>query len=209
LEFRPEFALKFNSAYLLTGGKSKRFGRPKCLATINQKPLIDIVHSNVKSSFQKVYQVGKKSHSTIPFIMDEFDTSCPLNGIVTALRHCTSKWVFIIACDLPLISQNIIQHLGNNLDLDYQALLPDVNGYLQYTCAFYHIDILKQAEQNLINGNVALHDLVNHTRYNTVNYPPEQEIYFTNVNTADKLTIVENWINSKIENSFIDAMNSS
>ncbi|MEE9189387.1 MAG: molybdenum cofactor guanylyltransferase [Candidatus Neomarinimicrobiota bacterium] len=196
--------MKFNSAYLLTGGKSQRFGKDKCLATINKKPLLDIVHSNIKSSFNDVYQVGKKSYGTIPFIIDEFDKTCSLNGIVTALRHCNSKWAFIIACDLPLISRDIIQSLGTDLDLDYQVFLPVVNGYLQYTCAFYQIDILNQAEQNLRNGNVALHDLINQTRYNSVSYPPEKVINFTNVNTPDKLTYVEKWINSQDENLSVD-----
>ena len=172
-------------AYILIGGRSQRFGSPKCIAEINGRPMLDIVAANLSAVFDKVYQVGKQAYGELPFVPDITDQQNPLTGIVTTLRHCQSEWVFIIACDLPLVDNNVIECLLPELANDYQIVLPEVDGYLQYTCAFYNKSVLPLLEEKLAINELALHRIIRAVDYKSVSFADDR--YFLNVNTQDDL----------------------
>jgi len=176
-------------AYILTGGHSRRFGSPKCIAEINGRTMLKIVAANLSAVFAEVYQVGKQAHGELPFVADITGEQNPLNGIVTALRHCQSDWVFIIACDLPLVDNNVIERLLTELADDYQVVLPEVNGYLQYTCAFYIKSVLSLLEEKLAAGELVLHRIVGKINYRAVPFADKRQ--FLNVNRKANLKKIE------------------
>ena len=104
------------NAYVLIGGSSKRFGSPKWAAKLNGVRLIDHTWKICKV-FKKRYIIGKSRHNQIkyPFLEDEIvKIQSPLNGIYSALSHSKEKWNFIISCDLPLMSSEMIRKIWAN-----------------------------------------------------------------------------------------------
>ena len=85
------------SAFILIGGKSKRFGSPKWKAHFNGKPILDNIW-NACDSFQNRFVIGKEKPNGImkPFVQDELEINAPINGLYTALRHSTSDWILLL-----------------------------------------------------------------------------------------------------------------
>lgn len=185
------------SAYILTGGQSRRFGQPKCIVDINGTPMLEIVYSNLSEMFSDIYQVGKQPYLDIPFIKDGNVVQCPLIGIAAALSHSTTDWIFIIACDLPVIGNEQINTLGQTLNNKYQIVVPEIDGFKQYTCAFYNKNILPIVREQLYKNDYALYSLVEKLNYKIVEFSETEKKYFTNVNTPEKLQVVESILNCK------------
>ena len=145
-----------DSGYILTGGYSRRFGSPKCIAKIGDRTMLDLVAGNLNEIFNAVYQVGKKQYGELPFVQDISDQQSPLTGIVTALKHCPNPWAFIIGCDLPNVDKPVLDELLKSLPDRCQIVLPEVEGYLQYTWGFYHSSLLPLFEEKLAMGGTPL-----------------------------------------------------
>ena len=177
------------TAFVLMGGKSKRFGSPKWTATIDGQTILDRTW-NLCDNFENRFVAGKKKPDSIsyPFIQDELEIQSPINGIYSALNHSDSDsdsdWNLMISCDLPLMTKNIIYKLWKTTDKNSDAIVPFVSGYVQATCAFYHKRILPQIPQQIENGDLSLQGLLNCINTETVNMNLNEN-EFTNMNTPD------------------------
>ncbi|MFH1852579.1 MAG: molybdenum cofactor guanylyltransferase [Candidatus Neomarinimicrobiota bacterium] len=172
-------------AYILTGGRSRRFGSPKCIAEIDGIPMLEIVAANLQEIFTDIYQVGKQAYGELPFVADIRPDQNPLTGIVSALRHCPDDWALIIACDLPKVDGLVLEKLAGELSDEYQIILPEVGGYRQYTCAFYKKSLLPLLEEKLATADPALHRIVEAVRYKSVQFSAADK--FLNVNRVGDL----------------------
>jgi len=101
------------SCAILAGGKSTRFGKDKATTLeINGKPLICTIWDIAKRVFKDVVIVSK-FHNTIsgidtPIIKDSIPVHSPMAGIVSALLFTKTPYVFILACDMPNISEKAL-----------------------------------------------------------------------------------------------------
>jgi molybdopterin-guanine dinucleotide biosynthesis protein A len=179
-------------AYILTGGLSRRFGRPKCEADLKGKPMLDRVADNLRSRFTDVFQVGKQAYGSLPFVPDIAPEQTPLTGVITALNHSKFPWIFVIACDLPLIDDAVIKVLQDAWTTNTQIILPEVDGYRQYMCGFYHKNVLPLFEEKLASGERAIHRIIQDIPYSTVTIADTTA--FTNVNTKADLARVKKLI---------------
>ncbi len=177
--------MKPDHAYILTGGHSRRFGSPKCIAKIGERTMLEIVAGNLIGVFPNVYQVGKQAYGELPFIKDISDRQNPLTGIVTALRHCPDEWAFIMACDMPGVDAAVLNRLVEKLDDESQIVLPEVDGYLQYTCGFHHKSLSTLLEEKLAANDPALHRIVKTVNYKSVQFSDKEK--FLNVNRVGDL----------------------
>ena len=173
------------TAFILIGGESKRFGSPKWAATIDGQRMIDRTWE-LCDIFENRFVIGKQKPESIsyPIISDELEIQTPINGIYSALNHSDSDWNFMISCDLPLMTKNIIYKLWKTTDKNSDAIVPFVSGYVQATCAFYHKRILPQIPQQIENGDLSLQGLLNCINTETVNMNLNEN-EFTNMNTPD------------------------
>jgi molybdopterin-guanine dinucleotide biosynthesis protein A len=173
------------TATILIGGESKRFGSPKWAASFNGKTVLDHIW-NACDCFENRVVLGKKKPESMayPFIQDELDIRSSLNGIYSALNQSDSDWNFIISCDLPLMTMEIIKLIWESANDNGDAIVPKVNDFLQPTCAFYHKRILTQILKQIETGDLSLHGLLNSINTKTV-FMDENEKEFTNMNTRD------------------------
>ncbi len=100
---------------ILAGGKSSRMGQDKALLEYNGKPFIQHIAEALLQVFQRVNIISDKKKEYaflgLPIHADIFHDSGPLGGIHSALAHATTPSVFIISCDTPFISAEVIAEM--------------------------------------------------------------------------------------------------
>jgi len=97
---------RFDSAYILAGGQSSRFGENKALVSVLGKPLIVRLASQLASDGLGVTCVVQNlsdyAHLGMPMIEDGVAHGGPLAGVSAALGHANQlgiQWCFISSCD--------------------------------------------------------------------------------------------------------------
>jgi molybdopterin-guanine dinucleotide biosynthesis protein A len=180
------------NACILTGGQSRRLNADKSLVLLNGRTLTEIIHKKLSTIFNNIYVVGKENHfPDYNFIEDVKPVQCPLNGIVTALEHSQNSWIFIIACDLPLVKPDSINDLFGNIKLNTQVVLPIVDKNLQPLCAFYHKNVLKDFNAAIDEGYYSLMKLLRQIELVKVTIPIDDEDQFLNINYPEDLERAE------------------
>jgi molybdenum cofactor guanylyltransferase len=98
---------RFDSAYLLAGGLSSRFGENKALVSVLGETLIvrlarQLASDGIRTKLV-VQKVSDYAAWDIPSIEDGVPNSGPLAGVLAALRDSNrlgNEWCFISSCDI-------------------------------------------------------------------------------------------------------------
>jgi len=108
---------------ILAGGASRRMGSDKALLPFQGLRLVDHVHRVLKTVFGEVLLVTNRTQNYADVdcrkVVDSYPGAGALAGIHSALVHAGQDRIFVAACDLPFISQTVIQricafsHLGD------------------------------------------------------------------------------------------------
>ncbi len=131
------------AGYVLTGGRSSRFGSDKALLDWHGRPLVLHVAEQVRLAAGGVTLVGapeRYGHLGLEVIADSLTGAGPLAGVVAALTHTDAAWNLITACDMPGLTTAF---LGGLLEAaaahDPDIVLPhDPRGRPEPLCAVYH-----------------------------------------------------------------------
>jgi len=183
------------NAYILTGGQSRRLNVDKSLVQLNGQTLTEIIHQKLSPIFSNTYIVGKENNfPNYNFIKDVKPVQCPLNGIVTALEHNQNDWIFVNACDLPLITESIIIDLYKNIKSNKRVVSPIVGDKLQPLCAFYHKSMLTNFNAAIEKGDYSLMKLLDEIEVVKTTISPENEEQFLNINYPEDLEKAEKLI---------------
>ena len=93
-----------HSAYILAGGRSRRFGSDKALATLAGQPLIVRLAGTLRAAGVLVTAVadrpGRYDHLGIDTIADIEPGRGPVGGLHTALHHNAGDWLVLVSCDM-------------------------------------------------------------------------------------------------------------
>ena len=193
-------------AYILVGGRSSRFaGGDKPSARIGGKTLVDnavdIVSAGLPGS--KIVLVTRDAdqrletkRSNLDKIHDRIGGRGPLGGLFTALADCGSEWLFLFACDLPLMKPTLIASMLPLCGSRYGAVIPkQTDGRLQPLCAFYNVSECLPVVEHLLHrpdGNAAMMSAVEVLEARIVE--PEEiradPAVWANVNTVADLAAV-------------------
>jgi molybdenum cofactor guanylyltransferase len=134
---------------ILCGGRSSRMQTNKALLKLGDKTVIEIVAAKLKSIFNEVLISDNDSKQydflNLPVVYDIFIGKGPLSGIHSALKYSSTKNNFIISCDIPLISIELIKYLIN-LNSEKSILLPKSNGRIQQLCGIYSKSVIYEIE---------------------------------------------------------------
>ena len=151
----------FATAAILAGGKSSRMGFDKQLLTDNNRRILETVSDTLKKEFSDILIVTAKPElyegMDVRVCSDEFQNMGPLAGIHAALSNGRSKYVYLIACDMPVISLPYIRHIKQRI---YEAQ-PKVcvcrrNDRFEPFNGFYSRELLSDAELRLKEGSSSL-----------------------------------------------------
>ncbi|HKP70997.1 MAG TPA: molybdenum cofactor guanylyltransferase [Pyrinomonadaceae bacterium] len=197
-------------AFILIGGRSSRLGHDKAFVvlggmtlaqravrTVREALLSDCVTMVAGNSLQFATQ---SIALDTPFIFDLYENRGPLGGLHAALANASSPWIFLLACDYPFVSKELITLLGEKIADDVGAVVPEQDdGRLQPLCAFYRVETaLPKVERILDLPRVPppMRDVVGElspriVKFDEYSHLPNAANLFANVNTVDDLQRVK------------------
>lgn len=197
-----------NSAIILAGGVSKRFGQSKGLVELRKKPLILHVLDRVSSVADDIAVVVSSdaqrekferfSSRKVGVIVDEQKTQSPLVGASTGFNYIQGKYSLLLPCDTPFLSTQVAQLLLD-LCVKKSAAIPRwPNGYVEPLQAAYHTEsALRATKIALDQGKLNFQSMI--TRLRKVRYistivlrqVDPKLMTFVNINTPEDLERAE------------------
>lgn len=179
------------NAYILAGGKSRRFGGNKALYRYRGAHLITYPADRLATRFNEVIIIAKDStsYSELEYVVleDLLSYQTPLAGIYTGLCHTQNDWNFFLACDMPMITIEVIETLARAIPRssdNCEIIVPRTPEGLQPLAAFYHKSLadvfMRTAEQSR-----TVKDFILRRSAEIVDF--ESDKPFTNVNTKEQL----------------------
>jgi len=160
---------------LLVGGESRRMGENKAFLKIGETMLCErndvcqevLISSRQAESYEKF---------GYPVILDRIKGKGPLGGLYSILSEARHEYVFLVACDMPLLSGEGIRSLYGQLG-DYDALVPKALGKLHPLHAFYHKRILALVEQNVWKEKLRISEILDECRARIVEIDKSSELH--------------------------------
>ncbi len=188
---------------ILAGGEGKRMdGEDKGLVFYNNKPLIKSVIEKIEPQVNNIVisanrNIDHYKKFGYPVVNDSASNQGnnkniyqgPMAGIAAALPQCKNEWVFIIACDMPLISDTIVSQLEaslktddfkvNNRNNQKTIAIAEVNEKFQLAILI-NKNLLPSIQLSLKNDQLKLMQWVNSNKIASVSFSTETE--FRNIN---------------------------
>lgn len=202
--------IKDISAVILSGGGSSRMGTDKAFLNFGGKSIIERMIDLCDSIFFEViissnkpelYQFAKKK-----VIQDLIPDKGPLSGIHSALHNTNTESIFILSCDMPLVTSELLNYLCD-YNTGKQIVLPKAEERIQQLCGVYSKSILTEVE-NLLSvsqksvGNLkgSIYELIEKVETEIVEVD-RLEFYhpniFFNVNTPEDYEYLNKMVKNK------------
>lgn len=185
-------SLKSVTAFILAGGKSSRMGEDKGLMIFEGKQLIVHLIELLNPIFKEVQIITNNeeySKFELTIRKDIIKDRGPLAGIYAGLTSSETPWNFFVACDMPLISAKVIDHLFKKLN-DFDLVVPIYQQYPEPLCAFYNVSCLPVIEKQLADGENKMQDIFPLLKFLPIEvtglFSPNENP-FRNLNTKDDL----------------------
>lgn len=140
---------------VLAGGKSTRMGTNKALLTLSGRPFIEIVADNLRNLFRDVVISADEEEQFaflgLPVIPDIYKECGPLGGIHAVLTQIRTAHLFVVSCDLPLLSQSTIQNIVHSARPNEITVCKEHNR-IHPLCGIYPEWFHRSIEKYLIAG---------------------------------------------------------
>lgn len=179
------------SIAILSGGESSRMGMPKACLKIQGVTFAEYIAKKLSRWDEIMFSVRDvDDYPDIPIrhIPDIYPGCGPLAGIHSALIQSSNSLVFVVACDMPYVSQTTIDELLARYEEGADAVIPvAADGTRHSVCALYHKKLIPLLEQQLESGNYRVKDLLDICKYIEVKEETftDYEKVFQNINTPD------------------------
>ena len=159
-------------AFILIGGKSKRFGRDKAFVEIEGQTLaahaagvaeaaIAPKHITFVTSSDDQFDPRLLFELRRPAIGDLKPGFGAWSGLHTALAYSQSDWTFVFACDLPFVTGELVAQLAGLINATDAVIPQQTDGRLQPLCAFYRTKTVLFAVEKMLEANRSLPPLAN------------------------------------------------
>ncbi len=109
------------SALILAGGRSRRMGfREKALLPIGDKTILEYVMDTLDGVVDEIIisvrdtqqqELLKDYTQGYDVVLDKYQDVGPLSGILEGLRAANGEYVFVAACDMPYINNDVVELL--------------------------------------------------------------------------------------------------
>lgn len=180
-------------AFILAGGMSSRMGSDKSQLLLNDQSLSQLIAGTLFKVTDSVTIVGHSTDdSRLKMTMDVYPRLGALGGIHAALHACKLEWAFVVACDMPFVSSELIHWLALQRRPGSHAVVPtQPDGRPQPLCAFYRIEPCLAVATDLIEtGHRRPRDLLNSVTTRWVSFAELEDLdqsqnFFVNINTPE------------------------
>lgn len=100
---------------ILAGGRSTRMGRDKATLQIGDKTLIQQIYDKARHVFKDILIVSSHHEHFVgieaPIIRDILPINSSIVGITSALLCANTPYIFVLACDMPFVTIQSIEHV--------------------------------------------------------------------------------------------------
>jgi len=183
---------------ILAGGKSSRMGVNKSFLKLGNQTIIERIVELMKSIFTEVIIITNTPDEykflKLPLYEDIYKWKGPLAGIHSALTHSQTEKIFVLSCDVPLMSKEMIEYIAN-YKTDKGIIITRAAGYLQPLVGTYGKSILPEAEEILKKNPIdeklihySLHKLIETTKTKIIDptsLPFYSDELFFNINNME------------------------
>lgn len=193
-------------SFILIGGRSTRLGRDKASVELGGETLTERAIANVRVGLSppRITLVAGSSTqfaidaltTDVPFIFDLYEGRGPLGGIQAALAYSQTPWIFVLACDYPFVSPELMGLLAAKIDDKFGAVVPQQSdGHLQPLCAFYKVATGQSIVEEILQRprvSPPMHEVVTQLGPRIVKFDEYSNLagsreFFVNINTAEDL----------------------
>lgn len=180
---------------ILAGGKSSRMGIKKSFLKLGDKLIIELIADLMKSLFKEVIIITNTPNEyeflKLVLYKDIYVGKGVLGGIHSGLTHSKTEKNFIISCDIPLMSKEMIEYIIN-YKTGKSIIFCEAAGYHQPLAGVYKKNVIAKIEKEISGNNKAIDESFHHflKKVNTeIIHPQELPFYndelFFNVNNPD------------------------
>ena len=150
----------FDTAAVLVGGRSRRMGVDKSRLRFGDREVLDIICSQLGTRFDRIVIVSDREKEHVEragreVVHDHVPGAGPLGGLYTAMKHFGTGYIFLAACDMPLIDLGFIDRMKDAFRSqgrpDTAAILGrhPGTGMIEPFHAFYSCTLAPRAERLL------------------------------------------------------------
>jgi molybdopterin-guanine dinucleotide biosynthesis protein A len=200
--------------FVFAGGSSTRMGRSKAEMRLVGKRLADIAANILRPICTGEVEIVQRIRrdDEVSVVTDKWPAGCdpktsgPMVALYTAFSSSTEDWIAVLACDLPLVTVDLIRFLAETERSGFDAVVPvQSDGWPQPLCALYRREAcLPIAERMLIENELSLQTLLWQIRTRFVPFDefadlPDSEFFFLNLNTPEDHAKAEHVFASRIK----------
>ena len=142
---------------VLAGGSSRRMGRPKAWLEVGNTILLRWVVDRLAPAFSEVmtaFAEPEQIEQPVPYriVFDRKRTGGPLAGIEAGLMAARIDPVFVVACDMPYVTQEVAR-IAVAAARMCDAAVPRIDGRPEPVCAAYRKSALPVISAALDSGH--------------------------------------------------------
>lgn len=178
---------------ILAGGKSSRMGEDKALLTYEGKFFVEKIAEELDFFEEKMIARGNNPElrnfvkkDLWEVVTDEYENHGPLGGLHAALKKCQSDAMFVVTCDMPLISKQLVK---KNCDIFEQENKNDAgvvvtgDGKIHPLCGIYRKELHIYMEKNLLQNNNRMISILKEGNVKYIELDDLESKYLKNINT--------------------------
>ncbi|MBA4136020.1 MAG: hypothetical protein C0518_01735 [Opitutus sp.] len=152
------------SGLVLAGGRSTRMGRDKAFLRVDGERLIDRQLAILRAlGAREVFVSGRRGVnyrvSPVNVHLDRLAGCGPAGGILRGLQVCRSRFLFVLAVDLPAISPSFAAEIARHV-AQGRGVVPRHDGLYEPLAAIYPRSVLPLWETMVNAGQCSLQDLI-------------------------------------------------
>lgn len=151
----------FATAAILAGGKSSRMGFDKQLLMEDNRRILETVIETLRQEFSDILIITARPElyegMDVRLYGDEYPGKGPLAGIHAALKYAKSRWVYLLACDMPVVNLGFVRHMKERIcDTGADICVCERNARMEPFNAFYSRDLVGDITRRLEAGDSSL-----------------------------------------------------
>ena len=107
----------------------------------------------------------------------------PIGGIYSCLKICKNEYALVVAADMPFLSKEILNFLGNQ-EFEEDALVCKVNNKYEVLSSIYSKKCLDAIKTMIDKGNYKILDIIKQLNIKTMEMEYKKD--FSNINTVQE-----------------------
>jgi molybdopterin-guanine dinucleotide biosynthesis protein A len=181
------------NALILAGGFSSRMGMDKSMIDYHGVPQHLHVAALLKPFVADVYlscRAGQSIECQVPIITDTISDIGPMSGLIAAFEKNPNTAWLVMACDMPLVDEAVLQQLFDERDASKQAtyfINPD-SSMPEPLLAIYEASMLPLLKSHIDQQQYSMNRLLQHSDGKPL--IPNEPAKLISVNTPEELFVV-------------------